>query len=125
MYNYQEAVKQDIRDYINEEYTKEELREKLEDREQFENDLNDDLWITDSVTGNASGSYTFNRWTAREYVIENIDLLSEVIHEFCIESETVRENLLDEEWEYFDVAIRCYLLHSTVSEVLDELEQEI
>lgn len=122
MYDYRAAMKEDIREYLNDNYTTEELTEKMEDRDAFAEELNDDLWVTDSVTGNASGSYTFNRWRAQEYVTDNMDLLREALQEFCTESETIREKFLDEEWEYFDVTIRCYLLYSSISDVLDEME---
>lgn len=124
MYNYYVSMKEDIQEYIKENYTKEELNEKLEDVEAFQEELNDDLWITDSVTGNASGSYTFNRWTAREYVIENLDILKDALEEFGTAAETIGNNFLDEEWEYFDVTIRCYILSGVISEVLEELEEE-
>jgi hypothetical protein len=78
--------------------------------------------VEDSVTGNASGSYTFNRWTAKEYVADNMELLKDALDEFCTESRTIAEHFLNEDWEYFDVSIRCYLLGSVISEVLDELE---
>ena len=60
MYNYLKAMKSDIMDYIRNDVNTNEFtsREELEER------LNDDLWTVDSVTGNVSGSYTFNRWTA-------------------------------------------------------------
>ena len=66
--------------------------------------------------------YTFNRWTAREYVTDNKDLLREALQEFCTDAQTIGEKFLDEEWEYFDVTIRCYLLYNMISEVLDEME---
>lgn len=56
-YNYNEAVKNDVLDYIRNEVNFSEF----EDLEELEQSLNDDLWTVDSVTGNASGSYTFNR----------------------------------------------------------------
>lgn len=37
------------------------MKKKLKEREDFENDLNEVLWESDSVTGNGSGSYTFSR----------------------------------------------------------------
>jgi len=99
----------------------EENKELLElDREELEEKLNDDLWINDSVTGNASGSYTFCRETAKEYVTDNMDLVQEVVNEFCISADTVAEKFLNEDYEYFDVSIRCYLLGATIAEVLDE-----
>lgn len=60
-YNYLEAMKQDVKEYIEENInaTDYEIKEDLEEY------LNDTLWTEDSVTGNASGSYTFNRATAK------------------------------------------------------------
>ena len=121
MYNYLEAMKSDIKDYIKNEVN----TSNYSDREELENDLNDILWNEDSVTGNASGSYTFNRAEAAEYVNDNIDLLSEACAEFGIDSATVGEKFLDEDWEYFDVTIRCYLLGQAISEALDEIEDDL
>lgn len=118
-YDYREAMEQDIREAIEENY---DLNEWRGNREGLEVKLNDDLWIDDSVTGNASGSYTFNSYLAGEYVKENIDLCKEMINEFCIDAATVGEKFLDEEWEYFDVSIRCYLLGECIHTVLDEME---
>lgn len=121
MYNYLEAMKSDIKDYIKYEVNIAEYS----DREELESDLNDTLWTEDSVTGNASGSYTFNYVEAAEYVNDNIDLLSEACAEFDIDSATIGEKFLDKDWEYFDVTIRCYLLGHAISEVLDEIENDL
>lgn len=121
MYNYLDAMKNDIEDYIKNEIN----TANYSDREELESDLNDILWNEDSVTGNASGSYTFNRAEAAEYVNDNIDLLSEACAEFGIDSATVGEKFLDEDWEYFDVTIRCYLLSQAFSEALDEIEEDL
>lgn len=120
MYNYLEAMKSDIKDYIKNEVN----TSNYSDREELENDLNDILWNEDSVTGNASGSYTFNRAEAAEYVNDNIELLSEACAEFCVDNETIGEKFLNEDWEYFDVTIRCYLLNQAISEALDEIDLE-
>ena len=124
MYNYREAIKSDVLDHVRNEYTPDEIREKLEDREEWESELNDELWIADSVTGNASGSYTFSSWTAENYVSDNLDELRRACEDFGIDAATIGEKFLDDEWEYFDVTIRCYLLGSAISEVLDELEED-
>ena len=66
-YNYLEAVKEDVKNYIDNEInftdfdSLEELKEKL----------NDELWIEDSVTGNASGSYYCNAYKAEESIAHN------------------------------------------------------
>lgn len=121
MYNYLDVMKNDIEDYIKNEIN----TANYSDRDELESDLNDILWTEDSITGNASGSYTFNRAEAAEYVNDNIDLLSEACAEFGIDSATVGEKFLDEDWEYFDVTIRCYLLSHAISEALDEIEDDL
>lgn len=119
-YDYLEAMKSDIMDYIRNEVNTNEFS----DREELENKLNDDLFINDSITGNASGSYTFNSYAAKEYVFDNIDLLNEAITEFC-EDDVIGEKFLNEEWEWMDVTIRCYLLGQAISEALDDIEEEL
>ena len=122
-YNYCEEIKKDITTYIKDNYTTKEQLENLENREEWEQKLNDDLWVEDSVTGNASGSYTFNRCQAREYVVEWLDVLKDALDDFGTPSETIANNFLNEEWEYFDVTIRCYLLGGAIVHALDELEE--
>lgn len=125
MYNYSEAIKDDIRNYLDNDFDWDTVRENEMDVDELKEQLNDDLWINDSVTGNASGSYTFNSYKAGEYVKENIDLCREMVNEFCIDADTVAEKFLDEDWEYFDVSIRCYLLSQCIDEVVDEYADRI
>ncbi len=101
-YNYLEAVTADVLDYINENN----ITVTNETRDEVEQQLNDDLWACDSVTGNASGSYTFNAWQAEEDICHNWDLLAEACDEFG------------------SVTIRCYLLGQAISAALDEVETE-
>lgn len=114
-YNYEESVKEGVLDYIKNEIdfldfeTIEELEEKL----------NDDLWTCDSVTGNASGSYTFSTYQAEENLCHNWDLLEEAMEELGSE-----ENPIEKGAEWCDVTIRCYLLSSAISEALEEIEEE-
>lgn len=121
MYNYLEAMKSDIMDYINNEIKANDFSS----RDELEEHLNDELWTVDSVTGNASGSYTFNRCEAEEFVKNNDNLLREAIIEFGVDAETVAEKFLDGEWEWMDVTIRCYLLSQAIAETLDEMEDEL
>ena len=120
MYNYLEAIIEDVKEAIKGYNTTE-----FADREEFEERLNDDLWVSDSVTGNASGSYHCNANKSMECVIDNIDLLNEMCTEFCIDSETIDEKFINEEWEWMDVSIRCYLLGQAISEALDEMEDDL
>ena len=122
-YNYCESIKNDVLDHIRENYTTQEQIENLDNRDEWLDKLNDDLWVDDSVTGNASGSYTFNRYQAKENVLEWLDVLRDALEEFGVTPKTVAEKFLDEDWEYFDVTIRCYLLSGAIVHALDELEE--
>lgn len=117
-YNYLEAVTSDVLDYIKEEIN---LDEWKGNREGLEEKLNDELWTVDSVTGNASGSYTFNTWEAEENLAHNWDLLAEALDEFGQDGTDV----LRQGAEAMDVTIRCYLLEQAIAEALDELEEEL
>ena len=119
-YNYLESMKEDIKNFLEDEF--EYRYSDYEDKDELQEALYNDLWTEDRVTGNASGSYTFCRQTAKEYVTENMEECIEALKEFCVEAETVAEKFLSEDWEYFDVTIRCYLLSQAISEVLEEIE---
>ena len=114
-YDYLEAVKEDVKNYIEENG----IKVTSENRNELEEQLNDDLFTCDSVTGNGSGSYTFNTWTAEEYLCHNLDLLAEACEEFGSSMDILKDGA-----EACDVTIRCYLLNQAISEVLDELEEE-
>ena len=119
-YNYFEAVKEDVMEYIKNEVN----REDYESREELEEYLNDTLWTCDSVTGNGSGSYTFNNEKAREYVMGDTETVIEALKEFDTDAETIAEKFLSGDFEYFDVTARCYILGAAISEALDEIEAE-
>lgn len=119
-YRYEDEMKSDILDYIAENIDRAEY---IDNREELEEALNDDLWTEDGVTGNASGSYYCNAYKARAAVLDNMEYCTESIREFCTEPATIAEHFLNEDWEYFDVTIRCYLLGGMISAVLDELEE--
>ena len=120
-YNYLEAIKEDVRQYIKDEVNLLDFT----DRDKLEDALNDDLWTVDSVTGNASGSYTFSRCQAQEYVLNGMDELKEALDEYGTDSETIADKFINEDWEWFDVIIRCYLLGQAIAETLDEMEDEL
>lgn len=121
-YNYRLEEKNDIYNYITENYG--DIKSELEDRDTFYESLYDQMFIDDSVTGNASGSYTFNRYQAREYILENEDLLREAYESFC-QLDSLGDDFINEDYEKMDVTIRCYLLGGCLNDVLDDLESEI
>lgn len=121
-YNYLDAVKRDVLNAIKDNYTAEQIAEQLKDRGAFEEELNDTLWTDDSVTGNGSGSYTFDRWEARNVVLSDMETVAEALREFCVDAATIGEKFLNEDWEYLDVTARCYVLGQAIDAALDELE---
>ena len=116
MYNYLEAVTNDAKAAILENMN----NWSFSDREELEEVANDNLWADDSVTGNASGSYTFSTWQAEENLCHNWNLLKEACDDFCCGLGTT----FCKGAEYCDVTIRCYLLSQAISAAIDELEEE-
>ena len=112
LYNYHEAVKDDIREYIKENYGS--VTEKMRSI------IFLDILREDSVTGDASRSYTMNRATAKEYVIENIDLLNRAVDEYGLDKKDIGEQFLSEQWERFDVLIRLCLAREYFDDIFSE-----
>lgn len=94
------------------------------DRDEMESALNDDMFISDSITGNASGSYTFNRYAAMENVLGDFDTVRGALWELGYESDAVGKMFLDEDWEALDVIARCSVLGAALSDILDEMEED-
>lgn len=114
-YNYLESVKEDVKNYIEEHA----IVVTSGNSEEVEQELNDTLFNEDSVTGNASGSYTLSTWQAEENLCHNMELLTEALNEFGCDL-----SYLEKGAEACDVTIRCYLLGRAISEVLYEIEEE-
>ena len=116
-YDYRKAVLEDVKNAFAE-YPQ--IFAENTDRNDLESALHDALWIADSVTGNASGSYFCNTWKAEECIVHNWDLLLETAKEFGAEPTISCEWEHGAEW--WDVSIRCYLLGEAISKALDEME---
>ena len=114
MYNYKEEMKKDIKQYL--EDNAENFGWTEMSREDAEQEMYDTMFCEDAITGNGSGSYTFNSHEAFMNLENNLDLLAEANDEFggCID-------VLKDGAEACDVAIRCYLLGEVLNEVLDEV----
>ena len=76
------------------------------------------MWCDDSITGNASGSYFFNRREAEEALFGNLDLLAEACEEFGSDMDVLKSGA-----EACDVTIRCYLLSEVLAEVLEDIKK--
>ena len=88
----------------------------LENRSDLETRLYNEYFIRDDITGNASGSYTFNAWEAEENVGHNLDLLGEALEYFGSDPADIMKSA-----ESCDVTIRCYLLSEVLCDALERI----
>ena len=119
MYNYKEQIRADVKEWI------EDNKEQIEglDRCDAYEVVYDSCWVDDSVTGNASGSYTFSRWEARQNFFNDEDseeYIDQMIEDGFTTRESVGRAVQESQWELLDVTIRCWLLCDAVNDVLDE-----
>lgn len=119
-YHYRRNICEDIKNWLIKNYDYNELMNKIDIMHDdfdidFAGNLHDELWCEDSVTGNASGSYTMNRWIAEEFLAHNYDILYNAMVEF-----ECKTDILDDP-EACDVTIRCYLLMGCIRDVLYDL----
>lgn len=117
-YNYEESVKDAFKNYVLERvkdngWTSKDVAERYDE-------LYDDAFVSDSVTGNASGSYTFNTWTAEECLCHNWDLMEEMVDELGLPR---KDRLFSA--EAWDVCIRCYVLGRVAGDVVAEVVKEM
>ena len=136
-YDYREHVKEDVKDYLTENPPCiEDFAEKIdyarinlngdceyffEDLYDLKNELGDKLFIDDGVTGNASGSYTFNSNQAKEYVLSGgSQILKNAVGECYLSASELVKYFTDENWETLDVTCRCYVLYAAIDEAVDE-----
>ena len=119
IYDYLQAVTDDVIEYPEENV--------LDDPNSFDeiasldvDQLYDDLWIEDSVTGNGSGSYTMNTLEAEQNLVGNYNLLCRALTEFGEGDKMV----IDFGPEDADVTIRCYLLSQAIGDAIDYLKEQ-
>lgn len=115
-YDYNEAIKEDLVYFITE--RSDEWKDKVAegyDYDDIREYLYDEAFCSDSITGNASGSYTFNAYKAEEYLAHNWDLLADALDEFGGDTDVLRQGP-----ESCDVTIRCYLLGQVLDEAMEE-----
>ena len=110
-YDYYEAAVKDVSDFIRD--NNYDLSE-FSGMDEFFDQVYNDCSVEDSVTGNASGSYTFSRYKAKENVVSNIDMLGDVIRYFDYSSKDLGDMILNDDWETLDVLFRCYVLGDAV-----------
>lgn len=119
MKNYFEQVKKDIKTWIQDNDWKIDTEADLDE---IAEDLNEALWCEDSVTGNGSGSYTFDKEEAKENVLNDMETVTEALKEFCVSAEEIGNRFLNEDWEWLDITARCYVLNQAIWAILEEKE---
>ena len=117
-YDYYKNVREDIKQRLNEWLDFDRIND-YSDIDEVISAVYDDFFNSDSVTGNGSGSYTFNSWVAEENLCHNMDLLKEALDEFGGELNDYIDSA-----EACDVTIRCYVLGQLVGEVVKEFVEE-
>ena len=119
-YDYRTEMKQDILDYINRNITLDDW----EFRTDLEDDLYNELWADDSITGNG-GNYYSLEFICSNCLAYNLELIMEACEEFCIDMKTLLQHYHDGDLaRYLDCAIRCYLLGEVLHTVLNEIWKE-
>lgn len=119
MYNYYDEVLQAVEEAVKDGYSPEMLEP--EDLDAYAEKLNEVLWVDDSVTGNASGSYFCNSYKAEEALAGNWDLAAEALEAFGCDD----INAFEKGAEWVDVTIRCYLLGQCIGNFIEQNEDEL
>ena len=127
-YNYLESVKDDVETWLVDNSSQfEEIKDNNEidgaiDWDGVKDDLNEILWNEDSITGNGSGSYTFNSEKAREYVLDGDgwQYLEDLVNEGWLTYESIGKNVANYNFESLDVALRCYFLSQAIEEAITD-----
>lgn len=117
-YDYFKSVKEDIQEKLNDWFDDHNI-EDYSCIDDIVKDVHDKFFIDDSITGNASGSYTFNSWQAEENLCHNIDLLKDALNELGGELNDYIDSA-----EACDVTIRCYVLGQVIYEVVEDFVTE-
>lgn len=117
-YDYYKNVREDVKQRLNEWLDFNRIND-YSDIDEVISAVYDDFFNSDSVTGNGSGSYTFNSWVAEENLCHNMDLLKEALDELGGELNDYIDSA-----EACDVTIRCYVLGQLVHDVVTEFVEE-
>ena len=119
IYSYPSHEQQDIKEFIEKRLDSGTFGMLIQGDEDTIQDVEDLMFDQDEITGNGSGSYTFNTWKAEQNLTGNWDLLREAKEEL-----QPNVDLIDKGPEYCDVMIRCYLLDWCFRKTLTDIVKE-
>lgn len=113
---YIEETKENVKEYIKENWSY------LEDKTTEE--IQDDLFLADTVTGNGSGSFTFSAYEAQQNISELIfdeDFINALQWSFGQDL----GDLIKKGAEAVDVTARCLALYEfDIIEIIEEIREE-
>lgn len=112
-YNYEEAVKRDVKDYI---FNENLYPHTSYEAEQLTELLGDELWAVDTITGNGGDFYADSE-TCRDMLRGNEELYAEAARELGCEN--LNDYCLNP--QAADCTVRCYLLGTAVYKAVNEL----
>lgn len=121
MYNYYDAVYADVKEFLDE---NPDLFDEYEDNDDLVDYLDDELWDDDDVTGNGSGSYTYDREKARGYVLDDVESVKKALLEYDVPAEEIIDHFFNNDWEWFDVTTRCYFLYEACRDCVEDLRPQ-
>lgn len=114
MYDYRQAMKDDITDYILNNYDLSNYATYMKALDAIEGDL----WAEDCITGNG-GMFYDTEENCLKYVGENLKLLFEAAYEFDCNMDDIRNR--NNPAQHCDCLIRCYLLGECLNDVLHDM----
>ena len=125
MYDYKENIESNIRILLNDEVGQfYNLNHYDGDADALAEDLYTYCWNNDFVTGNGSDGCYFTLTSESERAVkDNMNILQDVANDWG-EEDKIQQALEEENWDWLDVTIRCYLLYSCVREIVDGMVED-
>lgn len=120
---YAELVRNSLED--NKETILELLNEKsvdLSDEQEVVDTIVENFTYSDEITGNGSGSFTFDRSEAKDIVLNNLDDMVTILNESDYNAfEEIGKALVEDGFEELDVIARTFVLSQSATEFASEL----
>lgn len=114
-YNYVEEICRDVRDYLTDSYSTEELMDMRA------GDIVDELFGEDMVVGNGPYGYDYEE-VVQKYVCDNFMLALRALHDFGYDIEYLLRYDSNKIFRFIDCLIRLDLLPECVEQVLEEIQ---
>lgn len=114
-YNYVEEICRDVRDYLEDSYSTEELMDMRA------GDIVDELFGEDMVVGNGPYGYDYEE-VVQKYVCDNFMLALRALHDFDYDIEYLLRYDSNRIFRFIDCLIRLDLLPECVEQVLEKIQ---